>query len=83
MRAGTNEARAQMAWALQHAADGKERPMAAQVEDALHALERRRLERRQRELRAQIAEADRKGDPAMLERLTMEKVGIDRALREH
>ncbi len=81
--AATNEARAQMHLALQQSANEKERPLAAQVEDALHALERRRLERRQRELRSQIAEADRRGDPAMLDRLMTEKMGIDRTLREH
>jgi DNA primase len=81
--AATNEARAQLHLALQQSANEKERPLAAQVEDALHALERRRLERRQRELRSQIAEADRRGDPAMLDRLMTEKMGIDRTLREH
>jgi DNA primase len=54
-----------------------------QVEGALHTLERRRLERRQRELRAQIAEADRRGDQAMLNQLMAEKLEVDRALRNH
>ena len=53
------------------------------VDDALHTLERRRLERRQRELRSSIAEADRRGDQAMLTLLTSEKLQIDRALRLH
>ena len=81
--ATTNEARAQMAMVLQHSPDEKERPLAVQVEDALHALERRRLERRQRELRTQIAEADRRGDNAMLEQLMLEKMQIDKRLRDH
>jgi DNA primase len=81
--APTLDSRAQLAMALQHVPDEKERPLAAQVEDALHALERRRLERRQRELRTQIAEADRRGDRAMLDRLMMEKMEIDKKLREH
>jgi DNA primase len=46
-------------------------------------LEHRRLERRQRELRAQIAEADRRGDQEMLGKLIAEKVEIDRKLRNH
>ena len=81
--ASTNEARAQMAMVLQHSASEKEQPLVVQVEDALHALERRRLERRQRELRAQIAEADRRGDNEMLERFMVEKMQIDKKLREH
>jgi len=57
--------------------------MVEQVEDALHSLEGRRLERRQRELRSQIAEADRRGDQAMLTQLVAEKLQVDRALRQH
>jgi len=53
------------------------------VQNALHTLEGRRLERRQRELRNQIAEADRRGDQAMLDQFVMEKMQVDRALREH
>ncbi len=53
-----------------------------QVEDALHTLERRRLEHRQRELRSLIAEADRRADAAMLTQLTMEKQQLDRMLRD-
>jgi len=60
-----------------------QRTMTEQVEDALHALERRRLERRQRELRTAIAEAERRGDQAMVITLTTEKMQIDRALRLH
>jgi DNA primase len=81
--AATNEARAQLAMVLQHSPDEKERALVLQVEDALHALERRRLERRQRELRTQIAEADRRGDHEMLERLMVEKMQVDKRLREH
>ncbi|HEX9201788.1 MAG TPA: hypothetical protein VF865_19680, partial [Acidobacteriaceae bacterium] len=58
-------------------------PLTQQVEGALHTLEHRRLERRQRELRSQIAEADRRGDQPMLTQLIAEKVTIDRALRNH
>ena len=51
------------------------------VEGALETLKYRRLERRQRELRTQIAEADRHGDKEMLEKLMAEKVEVDRKLR--
>ena len=57
--------------------------MTEQVENALHTLEHRHLERRQRELRTIIAEADRRGDEEMLKKLTAEKLNIDRKLREH
>ena len=57
--------------------------MTEQVENALHTLEHRHLERRQRELRTLIAEADRRGDHEMLRKLTAEKLLIDRKLREH
>jgi DNA primase len=56
--------------------------LAKQVEGALHTLEGRRLERRQRELRSQIAEADRRGDQEMLAQLIAEKVDVDRKLRD-
>jgi DNA primase len=50
------------------------------MEGALSALRRRNLERRQRELRAKIADAERKGDSAALAQLLKEKVEVDRAL---
>ena len=53
-----------------------------QVEEALRSLNHRHLERRQRELRASIAEAERRGDHAMVHTLTLEKIRVDRALRE-
>ncbi|GGG65105.1 DNA primase [Edaphobacter dinghuensis] len=76
-----------LALALQHHEDPAEAPhdaqtMTEQVEHALHALETRRLERRQREVRSLIAEADRRGDHAILAQLTAEKLQIDRALRQ-
>jgi DNA primase len=81
--ATTDEARVQLAMTLQHPAEPNDPLVAAQVGDALHALEGRRLERRQRELRTQIAEADRRGDQAMLDALMVEKVKVDKALRSH
>lgn len=54
----------------------------AMVEDALHALERSRLERRQRSLRRELAEAESRGDSAEVQTLMAEKMALDRALRE-
>ncbi len=74
-----------LARALHHEevpSDVEVQPMEEQVQNALHTLERRQLERRQRELRVMIAESDRRGDHEMLDRLTLEKMQIDRKLRE-
>jgi DNA primase len=71
-----------LARALEHS-DSNTQSMTEQVENALYALEHRHLERRQRELRTFIAEADRRGDQEMLKKLTAEKLQIDRKLREH
>jgi DNA primase len=54
----------------------------AQIAGALQSLAIRYLERRQRELRGSIAEAERRGDTAMVETLTLEKMKVDRMLRE-
>jgi DNA primase len=79
--AATDEARAQLAEVLDYSSQRTDPALLTQVEDALHTLEQRRLERRQRELRAQIAEADRRGDQEMLARLIQEKLQVDRQLR--
>jgi DNA primase len=79
--ASTEESRAHLAHALDYSPSPNEPPLSTQVEGALHTLERRRLERRQRELRSQIAEADRRGDQAMLNQFIGEKLEIDRRLR--
>jgi DNA primase len=50
------------------------------VDGAINALRRRDLERRQRQVRAEIAEAERRQDAAELGRLLRQKVEIDRAL---
>jgi len=63
------------------ASSAKPQTMHEQVENALLTLHRRSLERRQRELRAAIAEADRRGDAVMSEMLLKEKMQVDRALR--
>jgi len=52
------------------------------VESAVEALRRRKMERRKRELNANIAEAERKNDVAILATLLQEKVAIEKALRE-
>ena len=55
--------------------------LAADVAGALHTMERRRLERRQRDLRAATAEAERRGDTAALAMLAGELMQVHRALR--
>jgi DNA primase len=80
--AATMEARAHLANALDHSPQPNEPSMVDQVEGALDSLGRRRDERRQRELRSQIAEADRRGDTDMLNKLIAEKILIDRKLRD-
>ncbi len=82
------QSRAMLARVLQHTDDASEassqaQSMTEQVENALHTLQHRQLERRQREIRTLIAEADRRGDHEMLMKLTAEKLQIDRRLREH
>ncbi len=52
------------------------------VGGAVQSLAIRYLERRQREMRGAIAEAERRGDAAMAETLTHEKIRVDRRLRE-
>ena len=52
------------------------------VESAVEALRRRKMERRKRELNANIAEAERKNDAGVLAALLHEKMAIERALRE-
>jgi DNA primase len=68
---------------LAKALNGEMEPISPeQVTAALDTLRHRHLERRQRELRAAIGEAERKGDAALVVNLTAEKLSIDRALRE-
>ena len=55
--------------------------LSVEVGNVLHTLERRRLQRRQRELRSTIAEAERRGDGAMVGQLVAESVEVNRALR--
>jgi DNA primase len=79
------ETRVLLARALMHADDaaaGESQLSVQLVTNALHTLERRHIERRQREIRALIAEADRRGDQEMVTRLMSERLALDRRLRE-
>ncbi|MGO8718238.1 MAG: DNA primase [Acidobacteriaceae bacterium] len=53
-----------------------------QVEDAFHSLRHSRLERRQRELRRSLAEAELRNDTATVQELMTEKIALDRVLRD-
>jgi DNA primase len=53
-----------------------------EVEGALQEVEERAIESRLRDLRAEISEAERRGDHAGLALLTQKKLDLDRALRE-
>ena len=57
-------------------------PTEAEVSSSIQQLQEAVIERRQREFRALIAEAERRGDYAELAILTQQKLELDRALRE-
>ncbi|MFP5206829.1 MAG: DNA primase [Acidobacteriota bacterium] len=57
-------------------------PAESEVLSSLQEVQERAIEHRQRELRTQIAEAERRGDYAGLALLTKEKLNLDRALRQ-
>lgn len=52
------------------------------AENGIQALRRRRLESKQRALKAQIADAERRQDSATLDRLMQEKLALDRMLSQ-
>jgi DNA primase len=56
-------------------------PAESEVRSAIQEIQERAIEARQRELRAQIAEAERRGDFAELTLLTQQKLDLDRSLR--
>ena len=56
-------------------------PQANEVESAVQEVQERAIEGRLRDMRAQIAEAERNGDFAGLALLTQQKLELDRALR--
>jgi len=68
--------------ASQRQARSEPQTVEEQIANALLALEGRYLKRRQEELRTAMAAAERAGDTAMVETLTVEKMKVDRALRE-
>ena len=57
-------------------------PEESEVESAIQEIHERAIESRQRDLRALIAEAERRGDVAELALLTQQKLDMDRALRQ-
>jgi DNA primase len=57
-------------------------PEESEVQSAIQEIHERAIERRQRELRALISEAERRGDQAELASLTQQKLELDRALRQ-
>ena len=75
--------RALLASALHSAGDaaGEGESLAGKVQGALDTLHDNYLDRRLRELRVQMAEAQRRGDEAMLLRLAQEKLRVDRELK--
>ncbi len=68
-----------LAAALMH---GNQEIQPEQVEDAFHSLRHSRLERRQRELRRSLAEAELRNDTEAVRELMTEKIALDRVLRE-
>ena len=77
-----DSSRAMLAEVLASAGDAPSADPARQVEEAFRTLQRRHLERRQRELRTAIAEAERRGDQTMVNTLLQEKLRVSRMLRE-
>jgi DNA primase len=78
-----DESRRLLAEILNQAEPTYNRTLIEVVREALGTLEVESIERRQREIRRLITEADRRGDQEMLRKLTAEKLQIDRKLREH
>jgi DNA primase len=56
-------------------------PEETEVMSAIQEIQERAIESRQRDLRAQIAEAERRGDFAEVALLTQQKLELDKALR--
>jgi DNA primase len=59
-----------------------EPPSASVVEGAIASLQHKQFEGQLRDLRAQIAEAERRGDFTELALLTQRKLDLDRRLRQ-
>jgi DNA primase len=60
----------------------EQKSLADRVGGALETLQERYQERRGRELRAAMSEAQRRGDEEMLQRLMQEKIALDRQRRQ-
>jgi DNA primase len=67
---------------LDHRGDGDDELGMDQVEDAICAMQLRVLERRQKDLRIEMAQAERSGDQDVLRALCDEKLDIDRRIQE-
>jgi DNA primase len=59
----------------------KDTPMRVEIESAIQEIEERAIESRLRDLRAMIADAERRGDYGELALLTQKKLELDRSLR--
>ncbi len=57
-------------------------PEESEVRSAIQEIQERAVEKQQRDLRALIAEAERRGDHAELALLTQQKLDLDRSLRQ-
>jgi DNA primase len=57
-------------------------PEESEVESAIQQIQEYAMENQQRALRAEIAEAERRGDYTALTLLTQQKMELDRALRQ-
>jgi DNA primase len=57
-------------------------PEEGEVQSAIQEIQERAIERRLRDMRAQITEAERRGDQVELAVLTQQKLELDRALRQ-
>jgi len=73
---------AQRALLAQVLLDEREPPAESAVHDALHGLQLHSLEFQQRQLRAEIAAAEQRGDWADLAILTQRKLELDREIRK-
>jgi DNA primase len=73
--------RALLASALHSGAEAENESSVAKVKDALATLQERYGERRQREIRMQMGEAQRRGDDAMLLQLAQEKLRLEKERR--
>jgi DNA primase len=73
---------AQRAWLAETLLAETRPPEESEVQSAIQEIQERGIERRLRELRELIAEAERRGDVAELALLTQQKLDLDRALRQ-